>query len=127
MSRKRRQRESSRRFASAPSASTRDRPAMTAIPLSTGRVRPRRRAVVTRHPPALPLAVTAVGWAVLLLLGEHGGTGAGLHTVGLHTVGLHTVEPHVLDPVATAAMVVATMGPLAMPGTRTVAGCSIWW
>jgi hypothetical protein len=95
---------------------------MTAIPLSTGRVRPRRRAVVTRHPPALPLAVTAVGWAVLLLLGEHGGTGAGLHTVGLHTV-----EPHVLDPVATAAMVVATMGPLAMPGTRTVAGCSIWW
>jgi hypothetical protein len=88
---------------------------VTAVALPTGRARPRRRALVTRHPPALPLAVTAVGWAVLLLLGDHGG--AGLHAAG----------SHVPDPAATAAMVAATTGPLAVPGTRTVAGCSIWW
>lgn len=96
---------------------------MAAVPLLNGRVRPRRgavatrrRAVLTRYPSVLPLAVTAVGW-VVLLLGGHGGAG------GVP----HVVRPHLPDPALTAAMVAATMGPLAVPGTRTVAGCSIWW
>jgi hypothetical protein len=70
----------------------------------------RRRGALVRWPALLPSALAAAGWVVLA-------APAGVP----HAHGARWPDA------GTVAMVVAMMAPLAVPGARTVARCSIWW
>lgn len=80
------------------------------MPHGTRSRTPRRRGALVRWPALLPLGLAAVGWVVLAV------PGGAAHDHGARWPDAGTV-----------AMVVAMMAPLAVPGARTVAGCSIWW
>jgi hypothetical protein len=72
--------------------------------------------LLTRRPELLPVAVTALAWAVLVLNSASGS--AGHH---------HHAGAALPDAAHTTAMVVATMGLLAVPGARSVAARRAWW
>ena len=84
--------------------------------------RVRRPSVLATHPGALPIVVSGIGWAVLLVS----------HPSSDHAVSTSGVSVHgglfTLGGIAqTAAMTAAMMAPLALSGVRTTAFTSLWW
>jgi len=87
-----------------------------------GAPRARRPSVLATHPGALPIVVSGIGWAVLLVgrpFADHAvSTGGGGAHGGLFTL---------VGIAHTAAMTAAMMAPLALSGVRRTAFTSLWW
>ena len=100
--------------------------------------RERRPSVLARHPGRLPIVVSAIGWAVLVVaqpgLLEPWGSGQALsdQTASDQALSVHAGGGHgslfTLAGIAHATvMTVAMMAPFALSGVRTAAFTSLWW
>ncbi len=95
--------------------------------------RERRPSVLARRPGRLPIVVSAIGWAVLVVaqpgLLEPWGSGQAVsdQTVSVHAGGGHGSLFTLAGIAHATVMTVAMMAPFALSGVRTAAFTSLWW